>query len=132
MDEAAAQILEMELSNLKLIIIDEKSMMGKARLHVIDRRLRQARPAKKDTAFGGISIMIAGDFRQLPPVGDSPLYERTPGKTEDEIQGGLLYTLFDKNTFVLSQQMCHRDPRFIDEMNALGNNTFNKEMFNTK
>ena len=103
LDEAAAQILEMELSNLKLIIIDEKSMMGKAMLHAIDRRLRQARPAKKDTAFGGISIMITGDFRQLPPVGDSPLYECTPGKTKDEIQGRLLYTLFDKNTIVLSQ-----------------------------
>ena len=69
--ETAAQDLERELADVKLIVIDEKSMVGRGMMEAIDRRLKQARPNAKDQPFGGISIMIAGDFRQLPPVGNS-------------------------------------------------------------
>ena len=81
--------LERELADVKLIIIDEKSMMGRGIMEAIDRRLKQARPAARDQPFGGISIMIAGDFRQLPPVGDSPLFLRGENaNTSEEAAGG--------------------------------------------
>ena len=77
-----ATVLEHEMSDVKLIIIDEKSMMGKGRLSQIDSRLRQARPQARDKPFGGMSIIIAGDFKQLPPVFDPALYHRDGGRTE--------------------------------------------------
>ena len=99
-------------------------------MEAIDRRLKQARPAARDQPFGGISIMIAGDFRQLPPVGDSPLFLRDEdANTSEEAAGGILYTKFDENTFILTEQMRQRDPTFIEEMDSLGNNTFNDAAF---
>ena len=45
--------------------------------------------------FGGRSILLAGDLRQLPPVGDLALYSTNPGNVQQQ-QGGTLYRLFDK------------------------------------
>lgn len=39
----------------------------------VDKRLRQE-SGKVDIPFGGFSIVLIGDFGQLPPVGDKPLY----------------------------------------------------------
>jgi hypothetical protein len=55
------------------LIIDEMSMMGQRMMAMVDKRLRQA-TAQLDTPLGGMSVIIFGDFAQLPPVGDRPLY----------------------------------------------------------
>ena len=72
----------------------------------IDSRLKQARPAHRMTPFGGISIMLAGDLRQLPPVFDMALYE-IPNRTAlaMESHGFQLYRMFDRDTFKLMEQM---------------------------
>ena len=125
LSDTAAQDLERQLDGVKLIVIDEKSMMGRPMLEAIDRRLKQARPRARDQPFGGISIMIVGDFRQLPPVGESPLYLRdAEGTTPEDVIGGQLYEKFDEETYILTEQMRQRDARFIAEMDSLGNRTF--------
>jgi hypothetical protein len=64
-----------------LLILDEKSMVGRAQIGRCDRRLRQAFPANSDEILGGLPTIILGDFVQLPPIGDSPLYStKTSGK----------------------------------------------------
>ena len=40
----------------------------------IDTRLRQAFPEKANESFGRRSTILFGDFRQLPPVLDLPMY----------------------------------------------------------
>jgi len=66
---------------VKLLILDEKSMVGRAQMGRCDRRLRQAFPANSDEILGGLPAIILGDFAQLPPIGDSPLYStKTSGK----------------------------------------------------
>lgn len=56
------------LSALKILLIDETSMIRIDRLEAIDARLRQVKKNKKP--FGGVQIILAGDFCQLPPVLD--------------------------------------------------------------
>ena len=56
------------------IIIDEKSMVGCRMLTLIDARLRQAFPEHRNELFGGRSIIMVGDFGQLPPVLDLPMF----------------------------------------------------------
>src|SRR6266542_1556880 len=66
--------LQDKLENVKYIIIDEKSMVGRKMLGLIDMRLRQAFPEYNNEPFGGRSIIMFGDFGQLPPVLDLPMY----------------------------------------------------------
>ena len=57
-----------------MLILDEKSMVGRAQAGRMDCRLRQAYPHKADEILGGLPAIFFGDFAQLPPVGDTPLY----------------------------------------------------------
>ncbi|CAG8731859.1 2835_t:CDS:2 [Cetraspora pellucida] len=52
-------------------------MVGQKMLALIDMQLRQAFPEKKDQPFGGRSIILIGDFGQLPPVLDDPMFLQT-------------------------------------------------------
>ena len=59
---------------IKLLILDEKSMVGRSQVGHMDRHLYQAYPQNADEILGGIPAIFFGDFAQLPPVGDSPMY----------------------------------------------------------
>lgn len=54
-----------------VLIIDEISMLHDYRLDMVDEACRLVR--RKDEPFGGIQIIMSGDFFQLPPInrGDS-------------------------------------------------------------
>ena len=67
--------LQLTFKNCELLAIDEKSMVSTLRLHQIDQRLRQAKPQKAKEPFGGISVLLMGDFAQLPPVMEKALFE---------------------------------------------------------
>ena len=86
--------LQLKLSSIQYIIIDEVSMLGQRMMSWIDRRLRQA-SGHTEIPLGGYSLILIGDFAQLPPVGDSPLY------VSDEVynipsHGYTMYHLFNK------------------------------------
>lgn len=49
-----------------VLIIDEISMLHDFRLDMVDEVCRAVR--KKDQPFGGIQVVLSGDFFQLPPV----------------------------------------------------------------
>ena len=57
----------------RYLIVDEVSMLGRNMMARVDKGLRQA-TTHLDTPFGGISVILIGDFAQLPPVGDRPLF----------------------------------------------------------
>lgn len=51
-----------------ILVIDEVSMMSKKMFDIIDDISRTVR-GKKDIPFGGMQVILSGDFYQLPPVG---------------------------------------------------------------
>ena len=55
------------------LFIDEVSMIGCRFLAQISEALADAKSIT-DRPFGGISVILAGDFAQLPPVGETRLY----------------------------------------------------------
>jgi ATP-dependent DNA helicase PIF1 len=71
--------LQTRWKNCKLLIIDEKSMIGRAQLGRLDLRLRQIRPSSSDETLGGLPVLLFGDFRQLPPIGDTPVFSPKTG-----------------------------------------------------
>jgi hypothetical protein len=76
----SAQLIRLQgrFGGIHFIIIDEKSMIGRKMLSRVDARVRQAYSETRDNYFGGSSVLLFGDFGQLPPVGDTPLYDLAP------------------------------------------------------
>lgn len=63
--------LQQRFLPIRYVLIEECSMLGGKTLCFVDRRLRQA-SGHLDKPFGGLSLILVGDFGQLPPVGDRP------------------------------------------------------------
>ena len=68
-DTGSKKLAEMreKLSELKLIIIDEMSLISSDFFYRIDAQLRLIFNKRKKTPFGGIGIMLVGDLLQIPP-----------------------------------------------------------------
>ncbi|WP_180168264.1 AAA family ATPase [Acinetobacter sp. YH01003] len=59
--------LKEHLENAQVLIIDEISMLHAKQLNLVNQVLKYFKDS--DEAFGGIQVIVAGDFFQLPPVG---------------------------------------------------------------
>jgi ATP-dependent exoDNAse (exonuclease V) alpha subunit len=64
---SARPYLKRRFLNTDILVIDEVSMLHHFRLDLIDRMLRIGRK-KLDKPFGGVQVILCGDFFQLPPV----------------------------------------------------------------
>lgn len=101
--QGAAEV-RVGLQDVEYIFLDEKSMIGVVTLNLIDRRLRQIFE-EPDLYFGGRNVVLIGDFFQLPPVMQKPLF--TPDqrlRTVPEKAGRVAYLQFTK-TVELTQLM---------------------------
>lgn len=56
------------LKAARAVLVDEISMVSGTFMDLLDEELRLLRG--RDEPFGGIQIIVVGDFLQLPPVGD--------------------------------------------------------------
>ena len=60
--------MRLSLAELKLIIIDEISMVSNMGLLHIHQRLKEIFVTPNSELFAGISVLVFGDFFQLPPI----------------------------------------------------------------
>ncbi|MGB6927073.1 AAA family ATPase [Psychrobacter sp.] len=61
------QFLADRLKDTAVLVIDEISMLHAKQLNLVSQVLKHVR--KNNKAFGGIQVVVAGDFFQLPPIG---------------------------------------------------------------
>ena len=76
------------LEGVDYIFLDEVSMLSCRDLYLISARLSRVMN-NLDTPFGGLNMIFAGDFAQLPPVigqEHSSLYSRTVGKNTTSLR----------------------------------------------
>ena len=99
----ALQTIQQSFLEVRYVIIDEMSMMGRKLFGQIDQRLRQIFPHHRACILGGCSLILFGDFGQLPPVMDLPLYTTMP-RTDLSDLGSTTYHTFNK-AIVLDQVM---------------------------
>ena len=59
---ATLQSLQAHFQDCRFLIIDEKSMIDIKTLSLIDDRLRAILPAHSDQPFGGVNVLLCGDF----------------------------------------------------------------------
>ena len=62
--------VRVQLGKLKLLFIDEVSMVGSGTFNFINLRLQQIMGTQ--AVFGGVSMIVVGDLFQLKPVFDKP------------------------------------------------------------
>lgn len=74
------------LKEVRLIICDEVSMQHRFCVEAVDRLLRDIR--SDDRHFGGVTVVLGGDFRQTLPVVSNASREQTVGAS---IRGSLLW-----------------------------------------
>ena len=96
--------------------IDEVSMIGCAMLHKISQALIDAKGI--NSPFGHVNMIVAGDFGQLPPVGETRLYAHvdttktrsSSPRGQETIFGRLLWLSF-KKVVILSESMRQSGPK---------------------
>ena len=128
--------LQVRLSGIKYIIVDEMSMIGRAMFGKMDSRFRQAFPGSSQKVFGNVSILIFGDFAQLAPVKDLPLYRVSTPLTSKQrknmlsLNGHSAYTAL-RTFFILDQVVRQQnDTTFQDVLSRARNGTSTEEDWN--
>ena len=66
--------MQLKLVNLALCVIDEISMVGTSTFNHICQTVKKIKQTTHD--WGGVLILAVGDFCQLPPMGQSPIFMR--------------------------------------------------------
>ncbi|CAF3286262.1 unnamed protein product [Rotaria sp. Silwood2] len=94
-----------KLKDLQLLIIDEISMVGFTMFQQVDARLQQIMRTKKP--FGGISVIVLGDFNQLRPVGDKYIFQFN--NSYNALVDSPLWSLFE--LFELTEIMRQKDDK---------------------
>ncbi|CAF1284951.1 unnamed protein product [Rotaria magnacalcarata] len=110
---------------LQLLIIDEISMVGFTMFQHVDARLQQIMRTKKP--FGGISVIVLGDFNQLRPVGDKYIFQFN--NSYNALVDNPLWSLFE--LFELTEIMRQKDDKsFAIALSNIGKGTMTLEDIN--
>ena len=66
--------LRNKLSQVRLIIINETSMVSSVLFFQTNQQLNEIFGYSGEELFAGLVVIVYGDFYQLPPVKGSPIY----------------------------------------------------------
>lgn len=94
-----------------VLIIDEVSMLHDYRLDLVDEALRQVRGDNQP--FGGIQIILCGDFFQLPPV------NRSDARQGSFVVSSDVWQELDPVICYLAEQHRQDDEDFLEILTAL-------------
>ncbi len=101
------------IENTDVLIIDEISMLHDYRLDMVDEVCRLIRK-KPDTPFGGIQVVMSGDFFQLPPVN-----RRDSGREGGFVVHSQAWHDLDPTILYLSEQHRQDDTQLLEILNNL-------------
>ena len=134
---AALAAIQSHLRDCQYLIIDEKSMISCKQFGWLDRRCRQIFPEASDILFGGLNVILFGDFFQLPPVGGKPLFsDDALGSTNVAgLYGRNAYRAFDRtvelNVVIRQQGESLAQKRFREALDSLRNSEVTREYWQT-
>jgi len=64
-----------QYEQIKLIVVDEISLVGARMLDAIDQGLRSIKHVQ-NSFFGGLDAIVCGDFYQAPPIRDKWIFQK--------------------------------------------------------
>ena len=113
LDSSRLNTLRCQIGGVKLIFLDEISMVGNAMFNIqIYNRLKDIKGSSKP--FGGVSIVAVGDLFQLPPVMDSYIFKDMNHSEYAILAPNLWNELF--KMFELDEIMRQRESKEFAEM----------------
>ncbi len=107
------------IKSTHVLVIDEISMLHDFRLDLVDQLLRQVRDT--DQPFGGIQVVLCGDFFQLPPV------NRADSKTGGFVVHSRAWAELKPVICYLDEQHRQEDQTFLGILNALRDGRINQD-----
>ncbi len=102
------------INKTDVLIIDEISMMHNFQLDIVDEILRSVR--NSDLPFGGIQVILCGDFFQLPPV------SREKKLTSSFVTHSDVWDKSDLVICYLNEQHRQKDRSYAEILGAIRNN----------
>lgn len=132
---AKKQIIERALRGKKtkknwkgihVLIIDEVSMMSKKIFEVLEELSRFAR--LNSNPFGGLQVVLTGDFFQLPPIGNV----NEPDTSAFCFESPLWHTVIPLDNHIeLKTMFRQKDPKYIQILSQVRKGELNEENINT-
>lgn len=117
------KFIQNRLSQLEVLIIDEVSMISPDLFEAIDRILRKFK--KSSQPFGGVQVVLSGDFFQLPPISKNLREEKFIWQT-------LLWGSADFKICYLKEKFRHDDSdlvNILDEIRSGAVSSETRELF---
>ena len=105
LEDSTCNTIRTKMLDLKLIIIDEISMTSVKQLYQIDTRLKQIFQSLEP--FGGIPMLVVGDFFQIRPVMGQFVFEIPKYDVSSQLIGNTLWNLF--KMYELTEVMRQKD-----------------------
>lgn len=123
----SSQYIVKRVRRAKVLIIEEVSMLTGETLLMVDAVCRAIKQTQKP--FGGLQVILAGDFFQLPPVVKKEIGEnvqttliKNPSRFAYESES---WTQADPVICYLSEQHRQDDDNFLSILAAIRDNSFN-------
>jgi len=107
-----------KLISCEVLIIDEISMFDAHRLDTLDRILSYAKGNMDGFPFGGVQVILVGDFFQLPPIDSDD--------EEDDAPFAFLAKVWERLDLAvcyLTEQHRQSDPVFVEILTAIRSGT---------
>ncbi|MDD4062284.1 MAG: PIF1 family DEAD/DEAH box helicase [Candidatus Pacebacteria bacterium] len=109
------------ICNSHVLIIDEISMLSAGSINIVEEIMRKTRGSWDP--FGGIQVILCGDFFQLPPVNRSGI----------ESMGQFAYHSrawreLNPDVCYLTEQYRHQDQDYIKVLNAIRTNSVDNQI----
>ncbi len=124
------EYLSKRIRRTKVLIIDEVSMLSADTLSMVDAVCREI---KDDSApFGGMQIILVGDFFQLPPIVKIDRDEEMQATLMDEPKAlfacdAPVWKRLQPIICYLTEQYRQDDKNFLDVLSAIRRNDFSEE-----
>ena len=125
---ALSKYISKRVKRAKVLIIDEVSMLSSQTFSMVDAVCREIK--KNSDPFGGIQIVLVGDFFQLPPIIKTQLKNDTQKTLLSELSGLFAYDspLWRRaklSVCYLTEQHRQDDSNFLELLSAIRRNNFN-------
>src|SRR3989338_1594584 len=117
---ASKEHVARRITKAKVLIIEEISMLSATTFEMADKVCREVRRSEKP--FGGLTVILVGDFFQLPPISRGPSFAQGFGRTQRDVKFAYSSTTWrDLNliTCYLTEQYRQDDFDFLNVLSAI-------------